>query len=227
MATTRFPNGLTTTAKNTTLGEFILPDATKSHQYWEDFDYFAATDFTVDSVNSSAALADEDGGVLNIVTGGTDNNHYFLETKSEGFLFPLSAEGWFRARFKVSEVTRVEWVMGFQISASNPLAVSDGIYFVKVDGETAINLITVKNTSTLTSNEILSTYTADTYLDLGFYIDGKGKINVFIDDVFAENFDVDSSFPDDQTLVVSFGVKNGDGNTRTMAVDFIIAAKER
>lgn len=65
-----------------------------------------------------------------------------------------------------------------------------------------------------------------TYIDVGFYYDGKSSISYFLYDqklgtVAATNL------PDDELLTISFGIQNGEAAAKSMAVDYILAAKTR
>ena len=66
---TRFGGGVTTALDTEPLGEFVLPDMTKAHVYFEDFDYYVAANWTVTVIEAGAgsaaqALTDLDGGNL-------------------------------------------------------------------------------------------------------------------------------------------------------------------
>ena len=65
-STTRFPNGVTNVGEDTIFAALGQLAPTKFHTYWEDFDYYAAGDWTVTETQASAtqALADGDGGLL-------------------------------------------------------------------------------------------------------------------------------------------------------------------
>lgn len=225
-APTRFPNGLTTTEKASPLGEFILPDVTSAHVYFEDFDYYNAADWTVTSVGvSTEALADEDGGVLLLTNAAADDDSVFLDKVGESFLMASGKKVWFEARLKVSDATQSDWVAGLQITDTTPLAVTDGIYFRKDDGDANIDFVVIKD-STDTTETGVATNVDDTYVRLSFYYDGKDKIRYYVDGVMQGSV-ATTNLPDDEALTVSFGVQNGEAVAKTMSVDYILAAKER
>lgn len=228
--TTRYPNGITTASKTESLGEFILPDPTKAHVYFEDFDYFTAGDWTITTVEAGAsaateALTDADGGVLLITNDSADDDSDFFNKVGESFKFESGKKLWFKARFKVSDATQSDFVMGLQITDTTPLDVSDGVFFQKDDGDASLDFHVEKN-GTATSASAVATVADDTYLTVGFYYDGDSSIKYYINDVHTGT-SVTTNLPDDEELTISFGIQNGAAASKTMSVDYILAAKER
>lgn len=226
MATTRFPNGITTVKKSETLGQFILPAPTQTHSYFEDFDYYAATDWTLTLVGAAVVgLSDEDGGALLLTNAAADNDSAFLQKVGESFLMATGKKAWFEARFKVSDATQSDVIMGLQITDTTPLDVTDGIFFRKDDGDTNIDFVVEKD-NVATTQAALSTLADDTYINLGFYYNGVDKVGAFVNGVETASL-VTTNLPDDEILTVSFGIQNGEAVAKTMTVDYIFAAKER
>lgn len=168
--TTRFPNGLTTTTKTSPLGEFILPDMTKAHVYWEDFDYYTAADWTVTEVGVALQVLDNiDGGNLLITNAGSDDNSSFLQKVGESFLFQTGKKLWFDCLIETNDAIQSDIVIGLQITDTTPLAVTDGVYFIKSDGAATFDFVVVKDsTSTITS--AVSTLSSATFKKLSFFL---------------------------------------------------------
>lgn len=226
MSTTRFTNGLTTAAKGETLGEFIFPDFTKAHVFFEEFDYYNANDWNITTVGSpTTALADEDGGVLLVANSAADNDSDFHQKVGESFLMEAGKEAWFKARFKVSDATESAFVMGLQITDTTPLDVSDGIYVKSDDGDAFLDFVVVKD-GIATEVTIPVALPDDTYVDVGAYYNGKDEIGYFINDQRLGTVPT-TNLPDDEVLTISFGVENGEAVAKTMSVDYILAAKAR
>lgn len=224
--TTRFPNGLTTAAKTQTMGEFILPDPTKAHVYFDDFDTYTAADWTVTDVGvATQALADGDGGLLLITNAAADDDSSFSQKVGESFLFEAGKKLWFESRFQVSDATQSDFVIGLQITDTTPLDVTDGVFFIKSDGAATVDLLVEKN-NTATTTSAVATVVDDTNIRLGFYYDGVDKIVIFVDGVAVAS-SVTTNLPDDEALTISFGIQNGEAVAKTMTVDYILAAKER
>lgn len=230
MSVTRFTNGLTTVGQNDPLGQFGLPDVSGWHTYFNDFDTFAAAEWTITTTEAGAgsateALTDEDGGVLLITNDNADNDADFFNKVGESYLFATNKKLFFKARFKVSDATQSDWVMGLQITDTTPLAVTDGVYFRKDDGDANIDFVVIKN-STATTATAIATNADATYIELAFYYDGKDSIKYYVDGAHKGTSAV-TNLPDDEVLTVSFGIQNGAAAAKTMSVDYILVSKER
>ena len=224
--TTRFPNGLTTTTKDSPLGEFILPDMTKAHVYWEDFDYYTAADWTVTETGvATQVLTDADGGRLLITNAAADDDANFNQKVGESYLFETGKKLWFDCLFQVSDATQSDIVIGLQITDTTPLDVTDGVFFLKADGAATIDLLVEKdNTATTTSS--VATLVDATDIRLSYFWDGVDKITVYADGI-AVATSVTTNLPDDEVLTVSFGIQNGEAVAKTMTLDYMMVAKER
>lgn len=227
---TRFPGGVTNVAKSAPMGSLGMPDPTSWHVYFNDFDTFTAADWTITTVelgagSASEALTDADGGVLLITNDAADNDSDFFQKVGESFLFAAGKKLLFKARFKVSDATQSDFVMGLQITDTTPLAVSDGVYFQKDDGDASLDFHVTKN-STSTDATAIATVSDDTYLTVAFAYNGKDEIKYFVDDVHLGTA-ATTNLPDDEVLTVSFGIQNGEAVAKTMSLDYIAVAKER
>ena len=228
MPVTRFPNGVGTSAFKKNLGEFGMPDPTKWHTYFNDFDAFAAADWTETEVGtaSAPAIIDADGGVLRAVTGALANDSDFFQKVGESFLFEAGKQLIFKARIRTNSAILSEIVMGLQITDTTPAAVSDGVFFIKpTHNDPDFNFLVEKN-GTATTVPDVATIVNDTWLELGFHYDGKSTITVFVNDAQAGKAAV-TNLPDDEEMTISFGVQNGSAAARQMDVDYIFVAKER
>lgn len=229
-APTRFPHGVTTVRKTAPLGNYGLPDPTGWHVFFDDFDRFAAAEWTITTTEAGAgsaseALTDADGGVLLITNDAADNDNDFFQKVGESFLFATGKKLFFKARFAVSDATQSDFVMGLQITDTSPLAVSDGVYFIKDDGDANLDFVVIKN-STATTATAVATASDATYHELAFYYDGRNAIEYFVDGAH-KGTSVTTNLPDDEVLTVSFGIQNGEAVAKTMSVDYIFVAKER
>lgn len=233
MATTRFPNGVTNVSQRSSLGAFGAPDPTKFHTYFNDFDTYVVGDWVITTTEAGAgsateALADADGGVLLITNDAADNDNDFFQKVGESFLMEAGKEAWFKARFKVSDATQSDFVIGLQITDTTPLDATDGIYFMKDDGDALLDIYCRKNATTgSTSATGIATVVADTYMTVGWYYDGKSAVKYFVNDVHVGTLDGSSTYLPDTELTVSFGLQNGEAVAKTMSLDYIFASKAR
>ena len=226
MTTTRFPNGVTNVGEDSlfaALGQLAGPEF---HTYFEDFDYYAAADWTVTETQAGAtqALTDGDGGLLLLTNTAADNDLVALQKVGESYRFASGKKLFFEARFKVSNATQSDVVMGLQITDATPLDVTDGVFFLKSDDSTTISLLVEKNSTATTTS--VGTLADDTYIRLGFYYDGNSSIQAFVNGTYVAT-SATTNLVDDEDLTISFAIQNGNAVARTMTVDYIYVAKER
>lgn len=227
---TRFTGGVTNVATTNPLGMFGLPDPTSWHVFMDDFDRYVAGDWTITTTEAGAgsateALANEDGGVLLLTNAAGDDDLDFLQKVGESFTFEAGKKLIFKARFKVSDGSQSDFVMGLQITDTTPLNVTDGVFFQKDDGNRDLDFHVEKN-NTATSATAISTVSDNTYLSVAFYYDGKSGVSYYVNDVKQGTL-ATTNLPDDEELTISFGIQNGAAAAKTMSVDYIFAAKER
>ena len=244
---TRFTSGVTTAIKNNPLGMFGQPDPTQWYTFFDDFsswvtDTSSVAKYTITTVEAGAssateALADVATGALVITNDAADNDSDFFQKIGEDFLLASGKKTIFKARFKVSDATQSDWILGLMITDTTPLAASgdgatDGIFFQKDDGDTNIDFYVQKNTTTgqLTSTTVTTAAADDTYMTLGFYFDGTRYVHVYKDDGLVTIVDLTttlSTYLPDTELTVTFGIQNGEAVSKVMTVDYIFAAIER
>ena len=228
---TRFTSGVGTATKTSNTGYYGMPDPTKWITYFNDFTEYVAGDWTITTTEAGSGAATEAlastsaGGLLLITNDDADNDLDFFNLKTEAFKFVAGKKTFFKARFAVSDATQSDFVMGLQITDTTPLAVSDGVYFMKDDGDASLDFHVEKDGSDTTASAI-ATVSDATMLVAGFYYDGKSAIEYYVDDVKLGT-SVTTNLPDDEELAVSFGIQNGAAAAKTMTVDYIFVSQER
>lgn len=226
---TRLPGGITNVREDNLFADLKKNDQTLYHERFEDFDAYVAADWVVTETQVAAtqALAAGDGGLLLLTNTAADNDLVALQKTPEAWTFTVGKAMFFRARFKISDATQSDFVMGLQVIDTTPLDVTDGIYFLKVDGSTAIDIVSRKDATTgSTTATAIATLVSDTFISLGWYYDGAGKLLYAIDGTVKGSLTVTNFLPD-SNVTVSFALQNGDAVARTMTVDYIYVAKER
>ncbi len=232
-AITRFPNGVTNIGPNKTLSSFGMPDPTSWHTYFDDFDTFVVGDWTITTTELGAgsateALTDVDGGALLVTNDAADNDADFFQKVGESFLMAAGKKAMFKARFKVSDATQSDFVIGLQVTDTTPLDATDGIYFMKDDGDAQLDVYCRKDATTgSTSATNIATVVSDTFLTVGWYYDGVATVYYFVDDVLKGTLSASSTYLPDTELTVSFGIQNGEAVAKTMTLDYLFAAKQR
>lgn len=232
---TRFQGGITTVSKENPLGMFGLPDPTQYHTYFNDFDHYVAADWTVTSVGAaSQALTDADGGAILLTNAAADNDSTQLQKVGESFLLASGKKAFFKARFKVSDATQSDFIIGLAVLDTTLLGavdgdgVTDGIFFSKEDGDAALDIQCQKDATTgQTRATNIATVVSDTYLTVAWYYDGVSEVKHYVNDVHTGTLIASATYLPDTELTVSFGIMNGEAAAKTMTVDYIFAAKER
>jgi|10_taG_2_1085330.scaffolds.fasta_scaffold32887_1 hypothetical protein len=236
MSVSRFKGGLTNTKKTDDTGNLGVPDPTRWHQYMNDFDEYDLADWVITTTeagtgSATEAVGSEDGGVLVLTNAADEDDCDFLQFKGgtnaavrETFKFESGKKLFFKSRFKVNDADQVDIVMGLQITDTTPLAVTDGVYFQSSDEAGTLSLNVTKDSST--SSGTVATLADDTYVQVGFYYNGKDEVQGFLNDAKITTL-ATTNLPDDEELTISFGVQNGEDVAQSMSIDYIFVAKER
>ena len=199
--------------------------------YFNDFMTYNSGDWTITTTEAGTGSATEAvtssaGGALLLTNAAGDNDLDFLQLKGEAFTLAAGKRAFFSSRFKVSDATQSDYVMGLHITDTSPLDVTDGIYFIKADGAATIDLAVEKNNTATTASSI-ATMANDTFITLSWFIDPNTS-NVHYSVNNAEPLVlVDTNLPNDEDLTISFGIQNGEAAAKTMTVDYINVMVER
>lgn len=201
--------------------------------YWNDFtrptDY-DTNDWTLTTVEAGAGAATEAignlaHGILVVTNDNADDDSDFFQSTRETYRVTVGARLMFGMRLKINEVIQSDFVCGLQITDTTPLAVSDGIYFLKTDGAATVNFLVMKNGVATTVTNV-ATMVADTYITLAFEYDGGTAVYPWVDGVRQDPVAI-TNLPDDEELAISFGIQNGEAVAKILSVDYIYAAQER
>jgi hypothetical protein len=204
-------------------------------EFFEDFFKYAAGDWTITTTEAGTGSATEalgagPHGQLVVTNAAGDNDLDFFQSTTEFAKFVVGKKLQFGARFKVSDATESEIVFGLQITDTTPLAVSDGIYFRKDDGDTLLDCVVVKDSTASTLEGILGTSTVladDTWIDVEFYYDGASDdIDFYVNGLRVGSLPITNA-PDDEDLAISFGIQNGEAVAKVLTVDYIFVRSER
>lgn len=206
-----------------------MPDPTRFHTYFEDFDTYTAADWTVTVTGATAtqALTSADGGVLLLsFTTTADNGLIALQKVGENFLMESGKTAFGRTRFRISNIS-ADFAVGLQITDTTPLNVSDGIYFLKAEGANTIDFVVRRDATTgTTSAAAITTISADSYITLSWYYDGGSLVYYGAYDQVLGSLNVDAALPN-ATLTPSFAIQNGASASISMSMDYFMAAKAR
>lgn len=231
MATpSRFPKGVGTVASENSLGMFGMPDPTKYHVFFDDFNSPPlATEYTLSATSvgvgtSAFSAADADGGVARITTAANEDDGIFAELIGEGFLIETGKKAWIKARFQVGDAIESDMIIGLHSTSATPQAATMRFLFETVDGAAAMYFNVDDNTTDADSDTVV-TLEDDTYVTVGAYYDGKGNIDLYANDVKVTSMS-DVGVPGAE-MAVGFGYLNGAVGAETTDLDYVLVVKER
>jgi hypothetical protein len=230
---TRFQNGVTNVNQDNLFGDLVQPDPTLLHEYWDDFDQYVAGDWTVTETDSGAteALTAGDGGLILLTNTAADNDIVQLQKLPASFLFEAGKKTFFRCRFKVSDATQSDVVVGLANANASGLltnAWTDGIYFYKADGAATADIFVRKNTTTgSTTVASVATLADNTFIELGWYYDGISTVAYEVNGSVIGSLSGSSSYLPDANVTVTLALGNGEAAAKTMTIDYVYVAKER
>jgi hypothetical protein len=207
-STTRFPNGVTNVSEVSMFADLRQLSPTQYHTYWEDFDYYAAADWSGDT--SDASLADADGGVLDIVRTGPGAS--VISKVGKSFQFEAGKRLWMECRFKLDDVDQ-----GFLVGFGSIATPSSVFAFLKT-GVPSLGFFVGGTLNTLSLP-----LENDTYIVLGASVDELGVVRVFVNGQFVT---VASGTLPPAAVAPSLGAL-AISSPVTASVDYFLAVKER
>lgn len=223
---TRFVGGVTQN-KTGALRNFPVLSPTNVHIYFNDFDTYAAGDWTVTETSASGtqALSDTDGGALVLTNAANDDFLNAMQLVKTTFLGATGKKMWGMGRLKVSDATQSDVIFGLQLRDTSPLATAAGIWLYKADGA-ATWTANVSHGGTATTASSLGTLSDGVFTELGFYYNGKDEVEFWIDGAKVATL-ATTNFPVGDALCPSFAVQNGAAAAKVLTVDYVMFAKER
>jgi hypothetical protein len=209
-----------------TLVDAFGPDVVK---FFEDFTgIVAASDALVGWTTtlveagggeSTVTIPDGSAGTLLLTTDAAENDGINLQKIGENFGFSANQQAtYFGIRLKISDAAQSDILAGLCITDTDLLgAMTDGVYFRKVDGSAALAAVTEKNSSE-TETAAVHTMVADTFVTLEFFFDGS-SVAFFVDGVQVANHTL--TIPDDELLTPSIHFLTGEAVAKTATVDWV------
>lgn len=229
MSTTRYPNGVTNVTQENTLGFMGQLDPSKFHTYFNDFDTYTATDWTVTAVGTgTTALTAGDGGLLLVTTSAAAPDSRAAQLLPASFSFTPGKRMFFKIAAAVSNATLSVFQAGLILNDTTPTDAIDGIYFLKPAATANIGVFVRRDATTGSlSNTNVGQLVANVMTSYGWAYDGRETVAFFINDRQVASLPITSVNSPDVDMAVSFFIGNGDAVARTLTVDYIFAAKER
>lgn len=189
------------------------------------------------STNGISNAGIHGGGLLLDTTHGTPADNYFDSVYQAGNFVKCDVKGAnyiFRARFKLSDATQTDFLIGMIPSADTGLTgdsdyVANGFFFEKNDGDAYLDFCLAAGASANTDYErqaALKTLTADTYVNVAVEIitdpttAGSGFVKIWVDGVFIKGYTT-TKIPTASALTFGIELQNGEAANKTATIDFI------
>lgn len=224
------------------------PDPYMAVRVFDDFDRggISATaplplwDIITGAGGTNIFRTDVGGGVLNLVSAGTDNDYHAIATPGTPFDLLNAKKLWFEARFRLVEAAtnQSSWWFGLtsdlttggmQTDAAGPLGTYDGVLIWKTEGLMTV-LSETSNAGTQASNSTMGTFVTNTWTRVGFYVDATATTAVVTFYTDLDGTGPLTAFGTTKTLTraglvpmyLVGGLKAGpSGNAETLQIDYI------
>jgi hypothetical protein len=156
-------------------------------------------------------------GNLTITTDNADNDGYNIQLYGEPFKLTGATPCYFGIKLKVGDATQTDFLVGLCITDTDLLgAMTDGVYFRKVDASTTCNFVLEKNsTETATA---AATIADDTFVTLEWYYDGT-YVDFFVDGVAGTRPAV-TNLVGDEELTPSIHFLTGEADTNILTIEW-------
>lgn len=242
---TRYPGGLTTALPGDALNNLPYPDPTKVSSFWVDqswewVDACATTPvgWTVTAVGvTPTRTAPEVAamfGALTVTNTAADNDSCFIQSKGHVAASDATKRLQYACRVAMSDATESDVIMGVTATDTTPIGaatseetgVTDGIFFLKIDGATDWRFYVRSGSTTIASAVSLGTVVASTPDALAFDYNPQNKeIKVYVNNVHKTTVTA-TTFPAGVQFA-QMGIQNGAAVAKTLQVDWVLASQER
>lgn len=231
---TRYQNGVNNRAENTIWGGGMpYLDPTAFHEFFEDFDYFTAANWTITETQAGAtqALADGNGGLLLLTNSAADNDVNQVQKVGESFL-PVSGKRFFLGcRFQLSDVVDSDFAIGIQVANADGTVLAnatDGFFFLKADDAATIDIyVRQANVAANSVNATVGTLVNATNVDLAMFYDGGDRVYYALNGTVLGFVTVSSAILPNTEMAPIISLKNGAAAAKTATVDYLVVAQER
>lgn len=201
----------------------------------DDFVEYDANDWTIvkDSGAAVAAAADTLNGAITLTSAATtDGDGASIQKTEEGFALTVGKRLWFKARLKVSDADDMDMFVGLcETFATNPeacIAASNRVGWQLDDGDATPRTTTESGDTESTTDAATDTsqdLADDTYVELGFYWDGKNRVDYYKDGEYIAT--ETTNIPTANLLPAVFSLSGSNSGTKVTTVDYVFCCMER
>lgn len=231
---TRFQNGVNNSAEGTIWGGGMpYLDPRLFHEYFEDFDYFTAANWTVTETQAGAtqALTDGNGGLLLLTNSAADNDVNQIQKVGESFL-PVAGKRFFiGCRFQLSDVVDSDFAIGIQVTNADGTVLAnatDGFFFLKADDAATIDIyVRQANVAANSVNATVGTLVNATDVSMAMFYDGGDRVYYSMNGNVLGYVTVSSAILPNTEMAPIITLKNGAAAAKTATIDYLMVAQER
>lgn len=239
---TRMPKGVTNAAPWQTLAHFGAPDPTWVYKNFDEFNRYAAADWTVTVTGTGTVAATAfAGGAIALTNSAGIADAIYMQHPVATHQLIAGKDHFFKFRGQLSDVTNCVMQVGLIATSTTPLTAADGIYFLKATGQANLTLVSViggvSTSVALPSSEALVNATP---FELGFHVTPQGDIEAFFNPTTGDN-PINSANGDARGYVakliqpgitqallnLSMGILNSTAAARSLTADYILGASNR
>ena len=202
----------------------ILDEFSTGSPFETNADSYVITTTEAGAGSATEVLQDANSGTLLITNAAGDNDLDSIQSIKEHVKLTASKKTVAFARFKVSDATESDVLVGWVIRDTTPLTNTDGLYFIKGDGQEDYKFIANMN-STITSVSSVATGADDTYVTLGFECDGTTSCTPYVNGTAGTA--ITTNLPTDEELCLTVHIQNGEAVAKTATVDYWFVQQER
>lgn len=212
----------------------------------EFFDYLPNDSDQVGYINTlvsegtgttTITVLDESGGILRCINAGNEDDGANVQWHAETFIPATTKDLQFEARVKLSEYIQSDFLIGLvDIDTDVFTDPTDGIFFLKSDGDSiiyAMNIMDTTNSDSLackigTAVGDSSEFVDNTWKTLGFEWN-KVDLNFYIDGYLVATTEYASiaNIPTDAELTPTIAFLNGAAAVESLYVDYFWTRQER
>lgn len=246
----RYPSGVSTDPPHGPLANLGLPNPFMYHLWEDDFDIISAGYTQTKTGNGTIASAAGDGGQALFTTNSSTpaiTDICSIQLPAAGFSLTAGKKLFFLARLQLADAVNAAFNVGLIQTTTTPFTVTDGIWFNKATGSAANLKLNHAKASALTQLVIPTGAYAlanATAIDLAFAMDRAGNIAAYVGSQLVGWLPQSerpagqvagpvgwlSPGPTNLALVnlnPTAAVQSGTASSKTMTLDFLLAAKER
>ena len=234
----RFTKGVTNVASDAIFGQLGMPDPTKYHVFFDDFDHidYQRWAFLVSqTTDGTEAIQDTDDGRLLLTLPAVEDSYVIMQagdnTGKEIFTFESGKKLWLKAKFQINDVDQTDFAIGLTQRTTTDSGLlsggaANGVLFSSDDGDAYLDIYMRSGSVTIASNTVMSSLTDATDAIIGFYFDGINKVQYFNGETNLVGDLESTSFPTTE-LLPGIAFRNGEASANTLNIDYICVIKER